>query len=177
MRHNQLFDVIKSVKQNAELKLNNQLDQIIEQRMAGDIRNRNWENESCPDLHHGEEKCMPNKDWNKDALNASFPGLNTKYDEHQKRYQLIEWFNKRAAEDAERERLAREARLRAAMKINVDCQHDLELIDNCWFTSREKVEAAMQTVMIEHQDRALSVMTVIRDSVNSRLARRCQSRD
>lgn len=60
----------------ADLKLNNQLDLLIDQKIEGDNDGIEaiWEIESCPDLSHGKEKACPEPDYN--CLNTSFPGLN-----------------------------------------------------------------------------------------------------
>ena len=49
------------------------------------------------------------------------------------------------------------------MKVDVACMHDNELIDNCFFTSKEKVSAHAQTMQIANLvlDRAVSAKTLL----------------
>ena len=104
IRYSQLFDIISTVKRYADLKLNNDMDYLIDKRIQEDAAdNVIWEKESCPDLQHGQDEMMPEDDWN--DLNQSFPGLNPNYDMNKKRFELLDWFNQMAAEDAELERL------------------------------------------------------------------------
>ena len=53
------------------------------------------------------------------------------------------------------------------MRIDIECCHDVELLDNCFFTSRGKVEAAVQTMFIGQVDRAISIMTPFSDASQS----------
>lgn len=64
-----------------------------------------------------------------------------------------------ADEDAEKERLINERRLRVAMSIDAACMHDTQLIDNCFFSKRNFVVAQAQTVAPQIIDRAISIMT------------------
>jgi len=50
------------------------------------------------------------------------------------------------------------------MHIDAACMHDTELIDNCFFTSRQKVTAQAQTVAIELVEQALSAKTIVMPS-------------
>ena len=65
----------------ADLKLNNELDELIDERVERDgiVREEEliWECESCPDLAHGKEQWGAHDE---DELNLSFPGLNQKVD-------------------------------------------------------------------------------------------------
>ncbi len=76
IRHAQLAKIIRTVKSHADLKLNNKLDLLIEQKVddVNDGIDDLWEVLSCPDLAHGKEKVSPEPDY--DCLNTSFPGLN-----------------------------------------------------------------------------------------------------
>lgn len=72
-----------------------------------------------------------------------------------------------AEDDAERERLEEELILRQKMHIDAACMHDTELIDNCFFTSRQKVTAQAQTVAIELVEQALSAKTIVMPSATT----------
>ena len=50
------------------------------------------------------------------------------------------FFNEMAERDAEREREIQEKLVRQKMKVDAECMHDTELVDNCFFTSKQKVE-------------------------------------
>lgn len=71
-----------------------------------------------------------------------------------------------AEEDAERERNHQETLLKVRMTVDAACMHDTELIDNCFFSSRQKVTAQAQTVPKELVDRAMSIMTPFSQSSN-----------
>lgn len=64
-----------------------------------------------------------------------------------------------AAEDADRERLDKENKIKMAMQVDAACMHDTALIDNCFFSSRAKVVAQAQTVAVEAIEAAISIMT------------------
>ena len=62
-----------------------------------------WECDSCPDLYHGQDKVQQCEE--DDYLNTSFPGLNQEHiDPKEKCIELMQFFNKMAEEDAQRER-------------------------------------------------------------------------
>lgn len=71
----------------------------------------------------------------------SFPGLNQEVDETEKRLELMDFFTLMAEQDAAREREKQEEILRLKMKVDAACMYDTDLIDNCFFTSRQKVTA------------------------------------
>jgi len=47
------------------------------------------------------------------------------------------------------------------MKVDKGTMHETELIDNCFFASKEKAEAMAQTVVIEVAEQALSARTMV----------------
>ena len=53
----------------------------------------------------------------------------------------MDFFTLMAEQDAAREREKQEEILRLKMKVDAACMYDTDLIDNCFFTSRQKVTA------------------------------------
>ena len=143
IRHSKLAEIVRTVKSYADLKLNNGLDVIID----ADIKTRAvktidfneghddmiWEVDSCPDLFHGKEKVSPGEP---EDLNLSWPGLNQEINPLEKQRSLMDFFNKMAELDAEKERHFQEKITKEKMKVDKACMHDTELVDNCFFSSK-----------------------------------------
>ena len=71
------------------------------------------------------------------------------------------FFQKMAEEDAEREREEQERLVRQKMHVDASCMHDTELVDNCFFSSKQKVVAQAQTVAVQMVEQALSAKTLM----------------
>ena len=129
---------MRTVKCNHNLKLNNEFDDLFnfDEMELEDIQRDIVD--SLPDAHV-DDIWGVNK-MGDGPLNMSYPGLNQSIDPEEKRKDLLHFFELVAEEEAEQERRAQEMYLNFKMKKDADCMYDSQLIDNCFFTSKEKVE-------------------------------------
>lgn len=106
----------------------------------------------------------------------SFPGLNQDIDPLEKQRDLMAFFNEMAELDAQKERDLQERLTKEKMKVDKACMHDTELVDNCFFSSKQKVQAQAQTVAIEVVTQACDARTLHSDVSKQPLASRTASR-